>query len=354
MTLKNESININTVAEYLEQSSVIVSKNNNDQACAIQETAVSMDQIIRMVSKTDKNANELLVSTKNAQESAKEGSVAMGKMMEAMKKISDSNTQVMGKIDEGNKKINEIVKVIADIGEKTKVINDIVFQTKLLSFNASVEAARAGEYGKGFAVVAEEVGKLAEMSGNSAKEISTMLASGIERVKNIISENKQQVDQFVVDGKNTILEGMQVAERAGSTMNELIRQNGEISEMIGEITTGIEEQTKGVQEISKAINILNQATTMGAEVSVKNSDSSKNLMSQSKSLTSLVDEIKTVVFGTENLIHEKSVSENHNVHFLKTKKEAREKNIFGPSGDLAKASGDSSSPASDDVRFKDI
>ncbi|MBC7465119.1 MAG: hypothetical protein H7256_03945 [Bdellovibrio sp.] len=48
-----------------------------------------------------------------------------------------------------------------EIGNKTKVINDIVFQTKLLSFNASVEAARAGEHGKGFAVVAEEVGKLA-------------------------------------------------------------------------------------------------------------------------------------------------------------------------------------------------
>ena len=62
--------------------------------------------------------------------------------------------------NESNKEIQEIVKVIAEIGNKTKVINDIVFQTKLLSFNASVEAARAGENGKGFAVVAEEVGKL--------------------------------------------------------------------------------------------------------------------------------------------------------------------------------------------------
>ncbi len=57
-----------------------------------------------------------------------------------------------------------------DIGDKTKVINDIVFQTKRLSFNASVEAARAGEHGKGFAVVAEEVGNLAQMSKDKVQE----------------------------------------------------------------------------------------------------------------------------------------------------------------------------------------
>jgi methyl-accepting chemotaxis protein len=78
----------------------------------------------------------------------------------------------MNQINYSNEQMSEIVKVIQEIETKTKVINDIVFQTKLLSFNASVEAARAGEQGKGFAVVAEEVGNLAQMSGNAAKEIS--------------------------------------------------------------------------------------------------------------------------------------------------------------------------------------
>lgn len=82
-----------------------------------------------------------------------------------------------------NKKITEITKVISEVAAKTQVINEIVFKTKLLSFNASVEAARAGDQGRGFSVVAEEVGNLAKMSGDAAKEISNIT----EELKYIVS-----------------------------------------------------------------------------------------------------------------------------------------------------------------------
>jgi hypothetical protein len=93
----------------------------------------------------------------------------------AIMEIQETNKKLVDDVLEGNRKISEIVELVKEIGNKTKVINDIVFQTKLLSFNASVEAARAGEHGKGFAVVAEEVGNLASMSGQASKEISALL-----------------------------------------------------------------------------------------------------------------------------------------------------------------------------------
>ena len=65
--------------------------------------------------------------------------------------------------------------IIQEIEDKTKAIDEIVFQTKLLSFNASVEAERAGEHGRGFSVVAQEVGNLAQLSGKSAAEINEIL-----------------------------------------------------------------------------------------------------------------------------------------------------------------------------------
>ncbi len=66
------------------------------------------------------------------------------------------------------------------------MINSIVFKTQMLSFNASIEAARAGAQGKGFAVVAAEVGRLADLSGKAASEISELLQSSQDRVKNLV------------------------------------------------------------------------------------------------------------------------------------------------------------------------
>ncbi len=73
--------------------------------------------------------------------------------------------------------------LIGQIEQKTKVIHEIVFQTKLLSFNASVEAARAGDYGRGFSIVAEEIGNLALMSGQAAKDIASLLQESSTKVK---------------------------------------------------------------------------------------------------------------------------------------------------------------------------
>src|SRR6202007_2185187 len=103
------------------------------------------------------------------------------------------NDHVMDQIKQSNEKVADIVKVISEIGNKTKVINDIVFQTKLLSFNASVEAARAGEHGRGFAGVCRGVGNLAEMSGKSAKEISSLLEESVSRVETMVAETRQTV-----------------------------------------------------------------------------------------------------------------------------------------------------------------
>ena len=80
----------------------------------------------------------------------------------------------MTSISESTEDLDSINNSIRGI-QKTQVINDIVFQTQLLSFNASIEAAKAGVHGKGFSVVAEEVGKLAVLSGTAASEISEIL-----------------------------------------------------------------------------------------------------------------------------------------------------------------------------------
>ncbi len=99
----------------------------------------------------------------------------------------------MDEISQANTKLQSIVSLIEEIRNKTKVINDIVFETRLLSFNASIEAARAGVHGKGFAVVAEEVGKLASMSGKAADEIRALLETSTQEVDRAVKQTSDRV-----------------------------------------------------------------------------------------------------------------------------------------------------------------
>lgn len=114
-------------------------------------------------------------------------------MLDSIKNIGAANERAGREIGASARHFADIVKVIEEIGSKTKVINDIVFQTKILSFNASVEAARAGEHGKGFTVVAEEVGKLAAMSGVAAHEIGELLSGSIQKVDAIVKDTQTKV-----------------------------------------------------------------------------------------------------------------------------------------------------------------
>ncbi len=76
--------------------------------------------------------------------------------------------------------------------------------SKLLSFNASVEAARAGDHGKGFAVVTEEVGNLAQMSGQASTEIYEILESSISSVEKVANDQKREMEILISESKNNI------------------------------------------------------------------------------------------------------------------------------------------------------
>lgn len=150
-----------------------------------------------MVEKSAEHSHYLTENSKKSTHAAEVGVSSVQSMLGAMSEIGNSSQQMKIQFEESNKRILEIIKVINEISNRTQVINDIVFQTKLLSFNASVEAARAGEYGKGFAVVAEEIGILASRSGESSKEINQMLTEGMSQVTRIIAQNKEEFEQMI-------------------------------------------------------------------------------------------------------------------------------------------------------------
>lgn len=199
--LTENSNNVSSASHEIASSSEELSQAVSEQAASLQETSASVEEMSSMVNRNAEGAKRSRDVAGTSSDIATKGKETVQDMISAMLSINDANTNIMTQVTDSNQKIGEIVTVIGEIANKTKVINDIVFQTKLLSFNASVEAARAGEHGKGFAVVAEEVGNLAQMSGNAAKEISTMLEGSIHRVQSIVSETKTKVELMSIGRK---------------------------------------------------------------------------------------------------------------------------------------------------------
>jgi len=269
---------VTSAASEISSTSEQLSSSAAEQASSLQETASSIEEMSSMVKQNSDNAARSSETARSGQDSANKGKKVVNEMLEAMNSI-----------DSANKEISEVVKVIGQIGNKTKVIDDIVFKTQLLSFNASVEAARAGEHGKGFAVVAEEVGNLAQMSGNAAKEISDMLEQSLERVERMISTSKQKVEV-----------GIQVGKRCGDVLDELVSSVGEANTMAGEIANACQEQSRGINEITRAMSQLDQVTQQNASASEQSASAAQQLSQQAETLRASVGELLQLLNGSGN------------------------------------------------------
>jgi len=280
----------------VSDSSNVLSEGVTEQASALQETASSIDEISAMVKRNSENASVSIEKSGASRDAVQEGTNSVKDMLRSMDEIASSNTSVMNQIEQSNAQISEITKVISEIANKTRVINDIVFQTKLLSFNASVEAARAGEHGKGFAVVAEEVGNLAQMSGNAAQEISTMLEASIKKVEGIVTESSSRVEKLLGESKSRVEGGTLTARRCGEVLTHIERSINDLDKMVQEIAQASGEQATGVGEISKAMNQLNQVTQ-------QNSSASQKSASVALELNTDVRNIRTQVTLLEKLVH---------------------------------------------------
>lgn len=291
---------VSSAAVQIASTSEQLSQASTEQAASLQETSSSVDEISSMISTNNENAMNSSKTSELSLLTAEKGKVVVGEMIKAIDDISSSNNLIMNQIDETNKDIESIITIINEIALKTKVINDIVFQTKLLSFNASVEAARAGEQGKGFSVVAEEVGNLAAMSGTAATEISAMLESSIKKVEDVVRNSKEKIGRLVISGKDNIVIGNRVAMDCDNVLNEIVNSVSSVSKMVNEISSASQEQALGVHEITKAMAQLDLVTQQNSSSSTESANAASMLSDQATQLNSLVQSLVQTINGDKN------------------------------------------------------
>ncbi len=222
-------------SEELRIASEVMSSASSQQSAAIQQSVSSIAQIRTMLAETESHVREVQSLTTEMNDETMKGRDIMQRLERSMHAIEETNSQ-----------ISSFEEILNSIRGKTQVINDIVFKTQLLSFNASIEAARAGHYGRGFSVVAEEVGKLAMMSGDAAKEIDLLLGQSADRVSRIVDS----VQVRVVDGKN-------VSHEALNKFGHLTEKLAAISEKIDQVASATAEQGGGIEQTARAMEQVN-------------------------------------------------------------------------------------------------
>jgi methyl-accepting chemotaxis protein len=143
--------------------------------------------------------------------------------------------------------MNEIDKEVNAINEAITVIDQIAFQTNILSLNAAVEAATAGEAGKGFAVVAAEVRNLASRSAEAAKEIKLLVETATKK-----ADQGKKISEDMISGYKMLNENISLT-----------------IELIKNIEGSSKEQLAGIEQINDAINSLDQQTQQNAMIATQ-------------------------------------------------------------------------------------
>lgn len=295
--LNSSSSEVKNSSDQVSLSSEQLSSNSIKQASSLQEAVASLEEITQMIARTADNANISQLSSTNSFKLAQDGRGIVLELNESINEISSSNELIKEKVFQSNIELGEISKIISEIGTKTKVINDIVFQTKLLSFNASVEAARAGEQGKGFAVVAEEVGKLAQVSGGAAKEISEVLNKSLELVDKTIEKSKREIILIMEQSNHTVQNGSVIAKRCGESLEGIVEKVQEVNRLVEEIAIASNEQSQGMGQIAIAMNELDHATNSNSTSATKTAEFGILLKKQSDELNSSIAELTKIIYG---------------------------------------------------------
>jgi methyl-accepting chemotaxis protein len=298
--LREQARSMIQVSDVLIAGGENVRQRTQKQLNSIEKTMQTASEINNMISQNANNAKKSTLKSKESQATVESVRLGIDNLNGAILQINSSTKSIVSQIQESHKQMHNVVDLIKEISTKTQVINEIVFQTKLLSFNASVEAARAGESGKGFSVVAHEIGKLAKSSGAAADEINEMLNRSVRVVEDMVSETEQKVNDMLKSSEKNAAEGESFSVKVGDLFKSVEDSMLEVLSCMGEISVATSEEARGLIEIQESFTEVEQLATENAGVTVSFESQAVALNKQSTSVMSVVNKLLDIVKSTDN------------------------------------------------------
>lgn len=281
-------------AEQIQTVSRDLKKASEDQMDTLSATVSCSHEISSMMVRTQDNTKQLDSEAANLSSMTEEGNRIVKEMVSTSLEIKEGSREFKQEMETNLNELYKTLDLIKNISEKTKLINDIVFQTKLLSFNASVEAARAGEAGKGFSVVAEEIGKLAKMSGHTADEITKIVEQSTSAIHDALEKTKQRTDQLMNQSLEKNELGYQSTMHCEKVFSEISDKINYVSSTIKEIALATQEQSIGVQELDVAIIKLQEMADRNNLVASQSTEQAHEFEKQTQNLIKMNQDLLTM------------------------------------------------------------
>jgi methyl-accepting chemotaxis protein len=247
--VRSSAARVEMAGQQVSEGSLALSQRTEDQATSLAQTVATIAQVSSAAASNAESSQELNALTQALTENAEKGGAAMTETVNSM-----------GRLEESSRRVAEVVGLI----------DDIAFQTGMLSLNAAVEAARAGEAGQGFSVVASEVRQLAQRCAESAEEIRKLIGNAVDQVTQS-SNNIQQVSGAL----DSVMSGIR-----------------SVSDRLQNISTSSAQQSASLGEVTQSVGSLDGITRQNAVMVEEATASSRVLVERAQTLRDAVGTIR--------------------------------------------------------------
>ncbi len=246
-----------------------MASNEEKQDEVTEEVSNVSDKVFNGMKNISDSVDKVNKSASEAYDRAKNGTKVVEEAISHMNNIDN-------KVNTSADIVNVLGEKSNEIGSIASLITDVSKQTNLLALNAAIEAARAGEHGRGFAVVAEEVRKLAEQSGNAAKQVSTIILEIQSEITNAVKS--------MHEGTDAVKQGMIIVKNTGDSFQNILSDVDDVSKQMQRTSDEVIETYHGTQDVVKSMNKITEITKESAE-------STQNIAAATEEQSALMKEV---------------------------------------------------------------